>query len=417
MKRWFTLIGVVAALVLIIGGLKAYSIYTLIQGFKAQGEPKFTVSTQLAQYEDWSPELSAVGSVRAVRGVDVTGEVGGLVQTINFKSGDDVKGGATLVQLLADSDVAKLSRLQAAAELAEVNYKRDQQQFDAEAISRSQLDNSALTLKGAKAQVAEQAALVAKKTIRAPFAGHLGISTLNPGAYLNAADKIVTLQQLDPVYVDFTLPQQALSQLKNGLKVAAVSDSFPDETFTGEISAINPIVDADTRNVRIQATLRNPKHKLLPGMFTSVRITVGAPQRYLTLPQTAVTFNPYGETVFVVVHRGEENQPDPNKPAALQQSEALAKADAELKAKPEAKADAAPAPAAPASNEPPPQVARQVFVTTGTTRGDQIAITSGLAEGDEVVTSGQLKLKNGARVVINNSVAPSNSPDPKPVDQ
>jgi len=417
MKRWFTLIGVVAALVVVIGGLKAYSIYTLIQGFKAQGEPKFTVSTQLAQYQDWSPELSAVGSVRAVRGVDVTGEVGGLVQTISFKSGDDIKSGATLVQLLADSDIAKLNTLQAAAELAEVNYKRDQQQFAAEAISRSQLDNSALTLKGAKAQVAEQAALVAKKTIRAPFAGHLGISTLNPGAYLNAADKIVTLQQLDPVYVDFTLPQQALSQLKNGLKVAAVSDSFPDTTFSGEISAINPIVDADTRNVRIQATLHNPKHLLLPGMFTSVRVTVGAPQRYLTLPQTAVTFNPYGETVFVVVHRGEENQPDPNKPAALQQSEALAKADAELKAKPDAKTEAAPAAAAPASSEPPPQVARQVFVTTGATRGDQIAITSGLAEGDEVVTSGQLKLKNGARVVINNSVAPSNSPDPKPVDQ
>ncbi|MCK9193000.1 MAG: efflux RND transporter periplasmic adaptor subunit [Nevskia sp.] len=424
MKRWLTLIGVVVVLVLVIGGLKAYGIFQLIQGFKAQGEPKFTVSTQVAASAEWLQELSAVGSLRAVRGVDVVSEVPGLVQNIAFKSGQEVKAGTPLVQLVADTDIAHLHSLQASAELAETNYKRDLLQFEAEAISKSQLDTSALTLKGAKALAAEQAALVAKKTIQAPFSGRLGISTLNPGAYLNAADKIVTLQQLDPIYVDFSLPQQALTQLRVGQKISAVSDSFPEQTFAGEISVINPIIDTDTRNVLVQATLRNPDRKLLPGMFASVKIVVGAPQRYLTLPQTAVTFNPYGETVFVIVHRGEENAADPNKPQALQQTEGLGKADADLKAEEAAKAKAAkgekdekPKDAAPASTEPPPLVARQLFITTGPTRGDQIAITSGLKEGDEVVTSGQLKLKNGVRIVVNNSVVPANSPDPKPVDQ
>lgn len=427
MKRGLILVGVVVALVLAIGITKALQVKKAIAGFAAMPEPSATVSTQKIALADWSAELSAVGSLRAVRGVDVASEVAGLVAGTEVRSGQDVRAGQTLLRLVADSDIARLQSLKAAAELAEINFKRDEQQFAAQAISQAQLDSSALTYRGAQAQYAEQQALVAKKTIRAPFDGRLGISTINPGHYLNAGEKIVTLQQLDPIYVDFSLPQQALTQLATGQKIIARSDSLPDTTFDGEISAIEPVVDADTRNVRVQATIRNPKRHLLPGMFANVAVIVGKPQRYLTLPQTAVTFNPYGETVFVVVKRGEENAPDPGVPAELAKNRALERLDAEQRAADAAKAaeargekpKAAAAPAAKPvdANAPPVLVARQVFVKTGPTRGDQVAILEGLKEGDEVVTTGQLKLKNGLRVIVNNSVLPPSDPSPKPQEQ
>ncbi|GAC1634088.1 MAG: efflux RND transporter periplasmic adaptor subunit [Nevskia sp.] len=426
MKRWLSLIGIVVVIILIIGVTKGLQVKKTIAGFAAMPEPQSAVSTQKARMMDWSSELAAVGSLRAVRGVDLSTEVAGLVRSMNFQSGQEVKEGQPLLQLIADSDTAKLASLQAAADLAEINYKRDQLQVDAEAISKSQLDTSASTLRSAKAQVAEQAALVAKKTIRAPFPGRLGISTVNRGQYLNPGDKIVTLQQLDPIYVDFNLPQQSLPQIGVGQKVSATTDSFPGAAFDGEISAVNPTIDTDTRNVRIQATLRNPQRKLLPGMFSNVKVTVGRGQRYLTLPQTAVTYNPYGETVFVVVRRGEENTPDPNMPAVLAKNQALDKIDADQHAADAAKLAAAkgeqPKAAAPAAapadpNAPPVLVARQVFVTTGPTRGDQVAILSGLKEGDEVVTTGQIKLKNGTRVNVNNSVTPSFDAAPTPQEQ
>ena len=428
MKRWLTLIGIVVVIILIIGVTKGLQVKKTLDGYASMPEPQSAVSTQKVESQDWSTELSAVGSLRAVRGVDLSTEVAGLVRSASFLSGQEVKEGQLLLQLVADADLAKLNSLQAAADLAETNYKRDLLQVDAEAISKSQLDTSASTLKSAKAQVAEQAALVAKKTIRAPFSGRLGISTVNRGQYINAGDKIVTLQQLDPIYVDFNLPQQSLSQIAVGQNVSAVTDSFPGIDFTGEITAINPIVDTDTRNVRVQATLRNPERKLLPGMFSNVKVTVGRGQHYLTLPQTAVTYNPYGETVFVIVKRGEENAPDPNVPAVLAKNRALDKIDADQRAADAAKVAAAKgekpaaAPAAPPAaavdpNAPPVLVARQVFVTTGPTRGDQVAILSGLKEGDEVVTTGQLKLKNGTRVNVNNSVTPKFDAAPKPQEQ
>lgn len=426
MKRWLILIGVVVALILTIGIIKGFQVKKTIAGFAAMPEPESAVSTRKVEYLEWRDSLTAVGSLRALRGVDVTTEVAGIVSRLAFESGQEVKRGETLLQLVDDSDVAKLNSLRATAELDETNFKRDQLQLDAEAISTAQLDNSRLTLKSAQAQVAEQRALVAKKTIRAPFAGRLGITTVNRGQYLNPGDKIVTLQQLDPIYVDFNLPQQSLPQIAIGQKVSAVSDAFPDQSYEGEISAINPIVDTDTRNVRIQATLHNPEHKLLPGMFANVKVAVGEPQRYLTLPQTAVTYNPYGETVFVIVKRGEENEPDPNTPPGLAKNEALDKIDqqhqaaaaaAVAKAKGEKPKAAPPAPAKTTKDGEPVLVARQQFVVTGPTRGDQVAILSGLKEGDEVVTTGQLKLKNGTRVSINNSVTPSFDPAPKPKDE
>ncbi|WP_439639780.1 efflux RND transporter periplasmic adaptor subunit [Nevskia sp.] len=428
MKRWLTLIGVVVVLILVIGGIKALQVKKTLAGYAAMPEPQSAVSTAKAEFQDWSTELPVVGSLRAVRGVELANELAGTVEAVGFRSGEDVKAGAPLLQLVADADRAKLRSLEANAELAALNATRDKLQFEAEAISRAAYENSVATAKSAKAAVEEQRALVAKMAIRAPFAGRLGISTVNRGQYLAAGANVVTLQQLDPIYADFNLPQQQLAQLKVGETVKATIDSFPGTVFEGTISAINPIVDTETRNVRVQATIANPEQRLLPGMFADLRVSIGKPQRYLTLPQTAITFNPYGETVFVVVKRGEENAPDPNLPATLAKNQALDKIDAEQRAADAAKAAAAKgekAAAAPAAapakpvdpNAPPVLVARQVFVVSGPKRGDQVAILSGLKEGDEVVTTGQLKLRNGTRVNINNAVQPSFDANPQPKDQ
>ncbi len=386
MKRWLVLGAVVAGLILVIGAVKGYSTYKMIKGFAAQGTPKFTVSTTKVQFQDWLPQMSAVGSLRAERGADLSAEVDGTVDTIQFRSGDSVKAGQELVRLRAADQTAHLESLRAAAALAEVNFKRDTAQFEAEAISQAVLDTDAATLRSARAQVAEQQALVAKKIVRAPFAGQMGIRAVDVGQYLAAGTKIVTLQQLDPVFVDFALPQQSLAQIRVGQKATVTLDAFPERTFTGEILALDPRVDTDTRNVRIRAELKNPERKLLPGMFANVRVEVGAPVRYLTLPQTAVAYNPYGATVYVIGPPGAEA------------------------------AAAKPASGTPAASAPG-LVAKQVFVTTGATRGDQVAILKGLKEGDEVVTSGQIKLRNGAAVTINNSVQPADDADPKLQDR
>ena len=337
--------------------------------------PPVVVTAMKAEYRPWQPQLKSVGSVRAVRGVDVTSEVSGLVRSVLFESGDDAKKGQVLVQLNADSDIAKLHSLQAQADLADTVYERDKKQFEAQAISKAVLDTDISDLKDKKAQVVEQAALVDKKTIRAPFAGRLGITTVNPGQYVNPGDKIVTLQSLDLLYTDFYLPQQELSRIALGQTVVLAIDTYPGRTFTGRITAINPKVDTSTRNVQVEATVSNPKHSLLPGMYASVEVKAGAKERYLTLPQTAVTFNPYGETVYVVEQTGKG---------------------------PKGK---------------PVLTVRQTFVTTGPTRGDQIAILKGVKEGETVVTSGQLKLKNGSQVMINNKVAPLDEANPKPKDE
>lgn len=423
-KPWLLMIGLVVLLLLLIGGIKAYSTKKMIDGFAAQGEPKSTVSTVKVAYEQWQPTLAAVGSLRAVRGVDLAAEASGLVDSVALRSGAEVQQGAVLLQMVVDSDYARLRALQADAELARSTSQRALKQLEAEAISQAQADSETAKLKGAEAAVAEQQALIRKKAVRAPFAGRLGISTVNPGQYLNPGDKLVTLQQLDPIYVDFTVPQSSLGQLKNDLEVTATTDSFPGESFVGSISAINPVVDTSTRNVKVQATIKNPDRKLLPGMFTNIVVATGASNRYLTLPANAVAFNPYGETVFIVVKRGEETAADPNEPADLKQTVALKKADADLKAADEAaakkdkEAEAAKpaAPPVPAAGEPQ-LVARQLFIETGPTRGDQVSILNGLKEGDEVVTSGQIKLKNGTLIVVNNELQPSSNPDPRPVDE
>jgi membrane fusion protein (multidrug efflux system) len=313
--------------------------------------------------------------LRAVRGVDVTCEIAGLVRSINFQPGQNVSAGQLLVQLNADSDIAQLHSLEAATALAKIVYERDRKQYAVLAISQAVLDADEADLKIKQAQVEQQKALVEKKTIRAPFDGRLGISTVNLGQYLNPGDKIVTLQSLDTLYNDFNLPQQELARIKKGQVVVAASDTYPGRTFRGRVTTINPKVEADTRNVQVESVINNPRRELLPGMYVGVEIDTGGTQKYLTLPQTAVSFNPYGEMVFIV----EKGAKDASGRETL--------------------------------------TVKQTLVTIGPTRGDQVAILTGIKEGDIVVTSGHFKLKPGSPVVINNKVQPKNEAAPKPVDE
>ena len=389
MKRWLIMIGSVIALVVVVGGIWGYNVSKKLAAFKAMSSQKQTVSTIRAQTQEWREQIAAIGSLHATRGADLATEVAGVVDAIHFESGADSKQGALLAELRAGDDVGKLESLRANAQLAKLTYERARAQFEAQAISQADLDSADANLKSANAQVTEQQAVVDKKRIRAPFAGHLGIRNVDPGQYVAAGTKIVTLQTLDPIYVDFSLPQQNLAQLRVGQRVAAKSDTYPDQNFNGVISAIDPKVDTDTRNVQVRATLQNPQRKLLPGMFVSVNVDVGKPNAYITLPLTAISYNPYGSTVYVVVKADSESDTSTTKTAADKSTTASDKKAEEL-------------------------IAKQVFVTTGATRGDQVAVLKGVAVGDEVVTSGQLKIKHNSKVLINNSAAPANDQDPHP---
>lgn len=356
-------------------GFKAYKGYMIGKFMASRSAPAQTVSTTTAGYQEWQPKLEAVGSLRAERGADLSPEVPGIVSAIHFKQGDEVKAGMLLLELDAASDVAKLQSLKAAADLAATTYARDKAQFQVKAVSQQTLDADAANLKQAQANVAEQQALVDKKFIRAPFSGRLGIRAVDLGQYLTAGAPIVTLQSLDPIYLDFHLPQQSLASIKVGQEVTAKTDAYPGQTFTGKVEVIEPQVDVSTRNVKVRAKLDNPEHRLLPGMYATVDVIAGAPVRHITLPQTTVTYNPYGNLVYLIEKKG----------AGLDGKSQF--------------------------------VAKEVFVTTGETRGDQVAILKGVKEGDTVVTSGQIKLRNGSSVVINNSIQPTNDPHPQPKDE
>jgi membrane fusion protein, multidrug efflux system len=363
-KRMVMMLIAVAIVLGGVFGFQAFKAVMIKKYMSSMATPPQTVSATQAAYSEWQPKIEAVGSLRAVKGADLSLEVSGVVDSISFNSGDDVKEGALLLKLRSDDDAAKLVSLQATAELSELNYQRDLKQFKIQAVSQATLDTDAANLKNAQAQVAEQQAVLDKKTLRAPFAGHLGIRAVDLGQYLGAGTTIVTLQALDPIFLDFFVPQQSVDQVRIGEAVTVKVDAFKNQTFPGKISAINPKVDSNTRNVQARATLQNPDHKLLPGMYATVDIATGAPQTYITLPQTAITYNPYGDTVYLV--------------------------------------DKKPGPAG-----KPDLIARQTFVTTGTTRGDQVAVLKGVDEGDTVVTAGQIKLHNGSPVLINNSITPT----------
>ncbi len=378
-KRMLMMLGGFVLLVLLLAGGFALHIKNMIAGFP-KPTPK-TVSTTVVKKETWQPQVLSIGTITAARGVDLSSEIAGIVRNVNFKSGQDVKAGEILVQLNADSETAQLNALQASAEISAITLKRNQAQLAIQAISQAQVDNDKADLTNKLALVAGQKAAVRKKTIRAPFAGRVGISTINPGQYVNPGDKIVTLQTINPIRVSFYVPQRQIGLIAKNQVIQATSDAFAGQVFDGKITAINPKVDPTTRNLQVEATIDNTAGKLLPGMFVNTVVNAGAQKNYLTLPQTAITYNPYGSTVFVV-------------------KKASAKKDKDGKLQPAEGLDV-----------------KQIFVTTGETRGDQIAILSGLQEGQQVVTSGQVKLKNDTPVVINNSVQPANSSNPTPQEQ
>lgn len=363
---------------LILGGIFGFISFKgrmIKEYMSSQGVPLQTVSTITANTLEWSPKLEAVGSLQAVQGVDISAEVAGIVEKIYFKQGDNVKVGTPLLQLRAYDDIAKLESLKASAQLARITYSRNQAQFSVNAISKQTLDIDKASLDVAIANVGQQQALVDKKLILAPFTGRLGIRLVDVGQYLEAGTEISTLQALDTLFVDFFLPQQALEALKISQKVTLKTDAYPAQTFTGDITVINPKVDIDTRNVQVRATLNNPDHKLLPGMYATVNIATGLAHRYITLPRTTITFNAFGSTIYRVDANGQDETGKPK------------------------------------------LVAKQSFVTTGDTRGDQIAILTGVNEGETIVTTGQIKLRNGSPIIVDNSIQPSNDATPQPKDQ
>ena len=375
LKRMVIMLVAVALTFGAVFGFLAFKARMISQIMAAQSNPPQAVSTAVVGLAAWQPRLEAVGSARAVNGANLSSQISGIVSAIHFESGADVKQGSPLVDLIAEDDIAHLEALKATTELARLTYERDQRLVRTKAISEQTVDSDKWTLKNDEAQVAQQQALVDYKSIKAPFSGRLGIRQVDLGQFLAAGTMVVTLQQLDPIYVDFFLPEQALAQIKVGQHVAAKIDAYPGHAFDGAISAINSLVDIATRNVQIRATFNNPDSRLLPGMFATVEIDVGSAQRLVTLPQTAIAYNSYGNIVFLVEEKG---------------TDAAGK---------------------------PRLVARQTFVTTGETRGDQVSILNGVKEGDTVVTAGQMKLRNDSPIVVNNAVQPLNDPNPQPVDR
>jgi membrane fusion protein (multidrug efflux system) len=351
------------------------------QYMASMGAPPQTVAAQTASEQEWRPEQTAIGSLRAVRGVDVSNELAGIVDRIGFDSGQDVKQGMMLAHLRAEDDAAKLRSLEASAHLAEITLNRDRKQLKAEAVSQASVDNDAANLASAVAQVAQQKALLDKKTILAPFSGKLGIRQIDLGQYLTAGSAIVTLQQLDPIYLDFTLPQQALSEAKIGQPVEVRVDAYPGKAFHGVITAINPKIDPATRNLQVRASLSNPDARLLPGMYATAHLQTGVAKRFVTLPQTAISYNSYGDIVFLV-------EKDKDAP------------------------ETAEAPAKPGQPPKTPYHAVQRFVTIGATRGDQVQVLSGVKVGDMVVVAGQMKLRGGTPVLIDNKVLPADEAAP-----
>jgi membrane fusion protein (multidrug efflux system) len=333
------------------------------------------VATATATESSWQAHTTAVGSLRAVKGADLAPQVGGVVDTISFESGNDVRKGATLLRLRMNDDPAKLAQLQASATLAEQTLKRDQEQFAAQAISQATVDTDVANLKSAKAQVAAQQALIDEKIVRAPFSGRLGIRQIDEGQYLAAGTTVVTLQDLDPIFVDFYVPQQSLATIKKGETVSASVDTYPGMSFKGTITSINSKVDTASRNVQIRASFANPDRKLVPGMYAHVEIDSGTARSLVTVPQTAISYNPYGDVAYIVQKSGTDEQGKPK------------------------------------------LVVEQRFVKLGPTRGDQVAVESGIGVGDVVVTAGQIKLHNGSVVVVNNSVTPTNDPAPTPPNE
>lgn len=372
-KILFTLAG----LLLLIGalaGVKFLQFQTMSATGARSAPPPETVTVIEVKQDRWQPTLNAIGSVTAVQGVTLSAEEAGTVRRIAFESGATVREGQLLVEFDVQVEQAQLRSATANAELARANLARARDLRAKNMVSQADLETNEAQAKQAEAQIDNYRAVIAKKTLHAPFAGRTGIRQINLGQFLNAGDPIVSLQSLDPVYVDFALPQQRLAQLQVGMTVRVATDAFPGQSFTGELTAMNPEVELATRNIRLRATLANPQGLLRPGMFVTVAAELPATEPVLMIPATAVLYAPYGDSVFVVEEKKDEKTGAAGK------------------------------------------VLNQRFVHLGRTRGDFVVVTSGLEAGQTVVTTGVFKLRNGMSVVVDNQLAPDFQFAPKPAN-
>jgi membrane fusion protein (multidrug efflux system) len=370
-KRMIVMLVVMGLFLTGLGFVKFQQIQTAIAQGAAFQPPPEAVTTIVAQQEEWPATLSVIGTMAAVQGVTVSADLPGTVDRILFESGQAVRAGQVLAVLDTRQEQAQLTAIEAQRELARLTFERMQGLLTERVISRAEFDRATAEFRQTDAQVSEIRAVIERKTIRAAFAGILGLRQVNLGQYLAGGDALVTLQSLNPIYVNFGVPQQSAGQVPVGRAVRITAGDVAGAEWRGRVTALDSLVDEATRNIQVQATLANPDGTLRPGMFVQTEVALGPAQTVVSLPASAISYAPYGDSVFIVTElKGEDGKPY--------------------------------------------RGVRQQIVTLGPARGDQVAILSGVKPGEEVVTSGLFKLRNGTAVQINNSVRPANSPAPKP---
>ncbi len=372
-KRMILMLTIVVLAIASLGFVKYRQIEAATKKFASFQPPPTAVTTITAQQEQWPATLSEIGTVAAVQGVTVSADLPGIVSRIDFESGQSVQKGAVLVELDTREEQAQLAAAQAECDLAKVNFSRLQGLVKEGVVTQAEFDKAEADQRSTDAKVKEIRATIERKTIRAPFTGTLGIRQVNLGQYLSAGSPVAPLQSLRPIYVNFGVPQESARQAHVGSKITARADDLPGAQFEGRVTALDSLLDEKTRNVQVQATVANADAKLRPGMFVKVELTTGAARPVLSLPASAISYAPYGDSVFVV--------------SDMQDAKGQTY-----------------------------KGVRQQFVKVSGSRGDQVAVVDGLKPGEEVVTSGAFKLRNSAAVQVNNKVQPENSPTPKPED-
>jgi membrane fusion protein (multidrug efflux system) len=372
---------IVVAVLLVLGiagglvGVKALQIKKLTEVGKAYAPPPESVSSVIVREDKWQGTLSAIGSIVAVQGVTVTPEIAGTVREIAFESGAVISKGELLIKLDASSEEAQLRAMEAQLDLARLNLERERKLRQENMVSQSELDAAESTMKQTQANADNVRTVIDKKTIRAPFSGQVGIRQVNLGQYLDAGKPIVWMQTVNPVYADFTLPQQNLAQLSNGMPARLLIDAYPDRTFEGKLTAINPGLDQITRSISLRATFENPDQLLHPGMFARVQVLLPEKSDVVVIPALSVLRAPSGDSVFVIEQTESTND--------------TAKAGLKV---------------------------RQQLIRVGMERGDFISVQTGLKPGEKIVSSGQFKLRTGMSVVEHNDVVPKSTESPRPSD-
>jgi membrane fusion protein (multidrug efflux system) len=374
-KRMFIMIGAFVLLVAVLAIVKVLEVKAAIAKFAAFGPAPAAVTSSIAKAQTWQPVMTMVGSMRAVNGVLVSTDLAGIVSQISFESGSEVKKGDLLVKLDTRQEEAQLHSAEAKRELARISLERQRSLIAQKAVAQSDFDSAQSEFSQDDAAVEEAQALIARKTIVAPFDGLAGIRQVDLGQYLNVGSTIAPLQSIDPIYVEFSVPQQDIDKVVAGKKLRIRADGIGDREFDGFVTAIDSKVDEATRNITVQGTVQNPDHLLRPGMYVNVDVLLPEQQGVVAIPSTAIEYAPYGDSVFII-------------------KDAPAGTD----------------------GKPAGKIVVQQFVKLGATRGDQVAVLSGVSPGDEIVTSGVFKLRSHAPVQVNNSVQPDENPNPNPPD-